>query len=155
VTKVRSYAWVFTWPTNEQKRTARGSKTDDDTLEHGSGDHGSLRWLTFYNAMLNGARDTHSNVVTNEHIGMLVDWAQGYGVRGLLDIHRPGNVTSCGDHCELFVRGKQRFNFSAPGLQGGGLRADWKRVLSWTLNMAMPHLRSGLIVGVSLGDERE
>eukprot|EP01043_Picozoa_sp_COSAG02_P010041 COSAG02_NODE_347_length_24085_cov_23.240724_5_plen_72_part_00 len=29
VTKVRSYAWVFSWPTKEQKRTSRGSKTDD------------------------------------------------------------------------------------------------------------------------------
>ena len=142
-------------------------KTDDDAHSYTSSSAGVLRrsgaesantteglqWLTIYNAMLNGARDTHSNLVTNEHIGMLVDWAQSYGVRGLLDIHRPGNATSCGDYCKLFARGKERFNFSKPGLQGGGLRADWERDLSWTLEQAMPHLRSGVIVGVFLGDE--
>jgi hypothetical protein len=109
---------------------------------------GSLRWLTFYNAMSNGARDTHSNLVTNEHIGMLVDWHQASGVRGLLDVHRPGNVT----HAKLFTR-PSSFNFSRPGLQGGGLRADWQRDLSWTLDTAMPHLKSGIISGIFLGDE--
>eukprot|EP01052_Picozoa_sp_SAG31_P013265 SAG31_NODE_795_length_12036_cov_28.879953_1_plen_233_part_00 len=112
-----------------------------------------LRWLTFYNMMLNGALNTHSNVVTNEHIGMLADWSSKYGVRGILDVHRPGNSSSCGDHCELFVRSKSRFNFSAPGLQGGGLRADWKRDLGWSLDQAMPLIRSKSIVGVFLGDE--
>jgi hypothetical protein len=129
---------------------SKAIKTDDGG---DSSSVGSLRWLTFYNAMNNGARDTHSNLVTNEHIGMLVDWAQALGVRGLLDIHRPGNSSSCGDHCKLFTRGKTPFNFSAAGLQGGGLRPDWKRDLAWTLDQAMPHLRSRAIEGLFLGDE--
>ena len=133
----------------------RAAAGDPTKPQNQTGGAGALRWLTFYNAMLNGARDTHSNVVISEHIGMLVDWSQGYGVRGILDIHRPGNATSCGDHCELFTRSRRRFNFSAPGLQGGGLRADWERDLSWTLGQAMPYLHSGEIVGVFLGDERE
>eukprot|EP01050_Picozoa_sp_SAG11_P006274 SAG11_NODE_480_length_9107_cov_7.433171_2_plen_1065_part_00 len=109
---------------------------------------GSLRWLTFYNAMNNGAADTHSNLVTNEHIGMLVAWHERFGVRGLLDVHRPGNTT----HAKLFTRPRV-FNFSRPGLQGGGLRSNWRRDLSWTLDAAMPHLQSGAISGIFLGDE--
>jgi len=74
-------------------------------------------------------------------------------VRGLLDVHRPGDPSVCGDNCALFTRPPQRFNFSAPGLQGAGLRSGWERDLGWTLDKAMPAIKSGAVVGVFLGDE--
>ena len=126
--------------------------------------------------MNNGVADTHANLATNEHIDMLVGWvstaacerclSQGCfahllclpavvqhertGVRGLLDVHRPGDPSVCGDHCALFTRPPQRFNFSAPGLQGAGLRSGWERDLGWTLDKAMPAIKSGAVVGVFL-----
>ena len=71
-------------------------------------------------------------------------------MRGLLDVHRPGDPAVCGDHCALFTRPPQRFNFSAPGLQGAGLRSGWERDLGWTLDKAMPAIKSGAVVGVFL-----
>ena len=71
-------------------------------------------------------------------------------MRGLLDVHRPGDPSVCGDHCALFTRPPQRFNFSAPGLQGAGLRSGWERDLGWTLDKAMPAIKSGAVVGVFL-----
>eukprot|EP01048_Picozoa_sp_COSAG05_P001132 COSAG05_NODE_37_length_27688_cov_18.080394_4_plen_206_part_00 len=128
-------------------------KTDDDQASGAStpagSPAGSLKFLTWYNAPGDGdwLTQTHSNLLTNENLDhMMGPYKDPYNVTHnpyfMLDLHRPGPRS-----IPWWVQPTEWDQL------GGGLRPGWDVDIAAELDQALPHIMSGKVVGIFLGDE--